>query len=932
MFLTGRPPFLKRGYTCRDFEIVLGEGCGGVGGFGHIVDDFGRSAFDACCFCGGGSDAGGTSDAGEGLDRGYVAIAQAIGNAPTDGTLTTVSITQETVLFQSEIIIQSGQRILLVGAGGIKPTLDAQNKSRHFFVEIDASLSAENLIFEGGNATASGGAIYSNGGTVVSLLDCTFRYNYAWDGGAIAFSGKESSADEIRGCIFQNNTAGFAGGAIAVIGSAHLDSVRISDSMFIGNHASNSGGAILSQSMIAYLINCVFRYNRAREYYGGAVNFLGNQSSFEINGCTFDSNTANGGGALALKYTFLADARISHCSFTGNEATGGHAGAAFIGWITGQKLTIDACTFSSNAASKNGGAIRIYGSPKISSIIISNTQFDANVANKGGALNVFGTGTTIDLIANCTFINNMAKMRGNIVPNGAAIINYAIIKSIAHSTFQGNYFINGIEHGNGIDIYSGAQATTSIRDSQFLTPETNGKARVVGHILRCDHQTNLTLCPPPFEQCADGDPTKLKYGVTCGLACPLGQYGVAPGGCVRCPKGKYGAAISTRQDGACELCPAGRSNPYQGQAGLESCLKCAAGTHSTMGAPHCLRVCVRGQKQVSIDTCQDCAPGQTSTEDAVPKCAACEPGTYAPTKRSPFCRRCSAGRKSNAQRIGCDLCPAGTYSLDGSSACTPCGDGQSSGPGSGGCYSCIPGEAFAADGYTCVACAKGMERPHDKMACYMCPSGRIAPNASSAYCTPCEGGTYAANETACSVCPAGFFCARGVSTPEKCTDAFSYCPRGASQPLPVKGGFYTNLNRTSILECEPGHYCSNGVMTPCPQSTFGESKGLKAQTCSGRCLASVNERSDAGATSCSCLPTFINDTATNECVCGTGEYRVEKNDVPRCDKCPPGSVKAEVGNQKCDSCGTFQSQSDDRKHASQVPSKCFCSSLALSFL
>ena len=121
------------------------------------------------------------------------------------------------------------------------------------------------------------------------------------------------------------------------------------------------------------------------------------------------------------------------------------------------------------------------------------------------------------------------------------------------------------------------------------------------------------------------------------------------------------------------------------------------------------------------------------------------------------------------------------------------------------------------------------------------------------------------------------------------------------------------------MTCEPGYYCINGIKEKCPENTYGENASLTSATCSGRCLSSVNKRSDAGATSCSCYPTFINDTATNECVCDVGKYRVME-DVPRCDKCPAGYVKPNPGNEKCDPCGTFQAPDDElRECATSIP-------------
>ena len=99
-------------------------------------------------------------------------------------------------------------------------------------------------------------------------------------------------------------------------------------------------------------------------------------------------------------------------------------------------------------------------------------------------------------------------------------------------------------------------------------------------------------------------------------------------------------------------------------------------------------------------------------------------------------------------------------------------------------------------------------KPHTQMACSPCAPGFVAPNASTAYCFPCEGGTYSANATACAPCPAGFYCPQGAQNATRCTDASSYCPAGSSTPKVAEAGTYTNENRTTTIACEEGFYCS----------------------------------------------------------------------------------------------------------------------------
>ena len=89
------------------------------------------------------------------------------------------------------------------------------------------------------------------------------------------------------------------------------------------------------------------------------------------------------------------------------------------------------------------------------------------------------------------------------IQKGGAILNAGVIKAISNSTFEGN-----AADDYGQDIYGNGEATTLIRDTKFLTPETDGKPRVVGPILACNSPTNLTICPAPTEKCSDTKQTE----------------------------------------------------------------------------------------------------------------------------------------------------------------------------------------------------------------------------------------------------------------------------------------------------------------------------------------------------------------------------------------------------------------------------------------
>ena len=130
-----------------------------------------------------------------------------------------------------------------------------------------------------------------------------------------------------------------------------------------------------------------------------------------------------------------------------------------------------------------------------------------------------------------------------------------------------------------------------------------------------------------------------------------------------------------------------------------------------------------------------------------------------------------------------------------------------------------------------------------------------------------------------------------MSAPKSCEPG-AYCEAGASNPAIATAGTYTDEARTQSFTCEPGHYCINGIKRKCAANRFGSKRGLKSDTCSGKCLTKNNEYSTEAATQCSCLPTFVNVSDGSGCVCPPGTYRAED----ACNPCPHGLVKSTYGD------------------------------------
>ena len=164
---------------------------------------------------------------------------------------------------------------------------------------------------------------------------------------------------------FKNGYTSDNGGVIqAATGMANIDSC-----CFAGNKSVASGGAIgISDIAIGRVFNCTFEDNSAEEK-GGAL--YGSQLT--VGHCTFLSNTAYDGGAVAI----AKSGSITESIFQENNSA--NRGGAVAGF---SNLSLKQCSFKNNSSAFSGGAV--YGSGLICDI--AGCHFYNNKAITGGAI------------------------------------------------------------------------------------------------------------------------------------------------------------------------------------------------------------------------------------------------------------------------------------------------------------------------------------------------------------------------------------------------------------------------------------------------------------------------------------------------------------------------------------------------------------------
>ncbi len=235
------------------------------------------------------------------------------------------------------------------------------------------------------NASGSGGAIFANfGGAKVTIDESIFSGNQALNtttgyGGAIwvgeqaelAFSGGQLSTEHRahRRCPVS------LPGATATL-QAGEDPVSI-----VSNSAQFDGGAIYSA--------------------GGALNI--HRANVISNKAPKDTIAVGYGGAIAS----LGSMTLSDGYFSLNE--GRFGGAVFVGGTIGADATIDHTLFSQNTAGQLGGGL--YTNVQTTTITVSNSVFDRNIATTGGGVARFSAGLRL---LNSSITNNTAAQGGGL--------------------------------------------------------------------------------------------------------------------------------------------------------------------------------------------------------------------------------------------------------------------------------------------------------------------------------------------------------------------------------------------------------------------------------------------------------------------------------------------------------------------------------------
>ena len=227
--------------------------------------------------------------------------------------------------------------------------------------------------------------------------------------------------------------------------------ILINKNIVINGHghsfdAKSMSGIFQSSTGHVTLRNIVFKNGyQGNAANGGAIRIL-EDARYTIENCTFDSNLAkHDGGAI---YNEGRDLEIWDSTFVNNRATGYRLLFDCDGGAIHSKAYtyINNCVFKNNFASDNGGAIYATGNLEISTSHPS--YFEYNTANKGKGGAIY-TNAFTNTVKYASFIANTAGVGAIISDDGGAIY----INDENYVTFESCLFANNHCTDEGGAIY-----------------------------------------------------------------------------------------------------------------------------------------------------------------------------------------------------------------------------------------------------------------------------------------------------------------------------------------------------------------------------------------------------------------------------------------------------------------------------------------------
>ena len=402
------------------------------------------------------------------------------------------------------IINYAGSQLTVSGSNFQNNTVRDQGGAIANTSNADALSNAtiKTSTFTGNSAANYGGAVYNTG--IIDIQNSTFGGTGAGEGNSANYGGAvyigtnatptgSTHTATITNTDFINNSASVSGGAIYA-GSNTV--TNINGSRFEGNSSVEYGGAIFNAGNMTIdstdFVNNTVQVNDSSNVHGdGGAIYNAQTGTLTIKNSTFDSNKSLAPGNSPSGSAIFSPGKvsISNSDFLNNYSDG----VSNVYLYSQNDHVIDGSTFTNNHTQWNGGAIFAYD-------------------------DLYGSGGSLT-ISNSIFMGNSAGGEANGSLGGAVVIgdmDSAITNSIFGGTGDGEG--NTAGRRGGALYYSndaGITSTHTIDASKFI----NNSAAEYGGAIFNDTDSDLTITNSVFEgnettnnDAAGRDPNLVSFG------------------------------------------------------------------------------------------------------------------------------------------------------------------------------------------------------------------------------------------------------------------------------------------------------------------------------------------------------------------------------------------------------------------------------------
>jgi hypothetical protein len=365
------------------------------------------------------------NDSGPGSLRQALAQANDGDTINFDPSVNIVTLTTAELVITKSITISASPQMVTVARA-------SQTEFRIFHVMPDHSVEIDALTISGGHITGDNGGGILNDNSTLTIAHCTvngnaivsgsFKNNF---GGGIHNSGT-MTLDQL---IVNNNNALFSGqggGVPSGGGISNTGTMIIIAGTVQSNLGFWSAGGIYNTGMLTITGSTILNNQTGDPgHFGGSGGGIINDGTMTIQDSTISGNTARGGDLQGGDGGGISgnNNTITNSTITGNSALhgGGLAGGG----------NIEHTTFSTNSASRAGGALYLTSPLEFGNTILKAGTSGVNIFNNGGSLITHGYNVSSDNGGG--FLNgpgdqiNTDPMLGPLQDNGGPTFTHALL-------------------------------------------------------------------------------------------------------------------------------------------------------------------------------------------------------------------------------------------------------------------------------------------------------------------------------------------------------------------------------------------------------------------------------------------------------------------------------------------------------------------------